>query len=232
MEYFFRICAGIISIFLGTTACLLFVITIGALFVEYKVIVGILVFGLLVLNCAAFYYFGRFALKGEKGESRDIIHEKQKKADRAEFENALDAVLSLKQPEIAVKVKGHPERTLQLRCGFVLPEATPPKASKILTLRLLNREKEAETARSESVVFRAELPNKKLCLVALKHTSEPPLEWIAKTFFPIQHEDWFSQVGTEDMAIKDDETLRSIDRIEWHRVLVSRIKHSQKDKHG
>lgn len=227
---FFRICAGVLSICLCVTACL-FLLILVYLFVEHGAIVGILFSILPILNCAAVYYFGRYALYGEKNNDTSAIHEEQMKSEWAKFENTVDAVLSLKKPEITVKVIGHSERTLQLRCGFVVPEPKAPNTSKILTLRLLNREQNAETERLEGLVFRAELPNKKLCLVALKHSSEPPVEWIAKTFFPIQHEDWFSQVGTEDMAIKDDKSLRSIDRIEWHRKLVSRVEQFQRNEH-
>jgi len=153
---------------------------------------------------------------------------KQSKYER--FIEELNAVLSLEVKEIVVGVKGHPDRTLQLRCGFFIPEPKLPKKNKELSLTLIKREPEIETEQSEGLVYTAELPNRKRCIVALMHSAELPLIWTAKTFFPIEYMDWFNCVGTEDLAIKDDETLRPIERIEWHRKLIQRVHDAKSQK--
>jgi Ca2+/Na+ antiporter len=154
--------------------------------------------------------------------------EKRSKYDR--FIEELNAVLSLEVKEIVVGVKGHPDRTLQLRCGFFIPEPKLPTENKELSLILIKREPEIEKEQSEELVYTAELPNRKRCIVVLKHSAELPLIWTAKTFFPIEHVDWFHCVRTEDSAIKDDETLRPIERIEWHRKLMQRVHDAKSQK--
>ena len=113
----------------------------------------------------------------------------------------------------------------ELRCGFVAPNnsANSIHEKNLLTIRLLDKIENETDTKDDGTLFKAELPNKKLCYVVLNHNQTTPLKWFAKTFFPINQEDWFDVVTAEDLAIKDDLTLRPIDRIEWHRKLSDRV---------
>ena len=135
-----------------------------------------------------------------------------------------DNVLSLNEPEIKVSVKGHARRTLELRCGFVMNEEETE-----ISITLLERHN-SDFKEEDGDVYLCELQNKEKCFVVGLDTEikEDDVSWYSKTFYPINHKEWFKYCTAEDMLIKDDESLRPIDRIEWHNKLIEKIekKHS------
>ena len=235
---FLRTTVGFLFISAISLVMLVLLYTLDAAVSDGAVAVQLITFILLIACGFLIYVVGRFSFKeldNHDDASSAIDDQKHIQSEFSvpeydRFIEELNAVLSLEVKEIVVGVKGHPDRTLQLRCGFFIPEPKLPKKNKELSLTLIKREPEIETEQSEGLVYTAELPNRKRCIVALMHSAELPLIWTAKTFFPIEYMDWFNCVGTEDLAIKDDETLRPIERIEWHRKLIQRVHDAKSQK--
>lgn len=131
----------------------------------------------------------------------------------------INDVYSLKQTKISVDVKGHAQRTLELRCGFVM------SGSDSIIIELLEKNMDpASMKEEEGESYLCMLPNKTKCYAVLLHKIENrSVQWFVKTFLPFNHEEWFRFCVSEDLLLKDDLFLRPIDRIEWHEKLIEKI---------
>jgi hypothetical protein len=130
----------------------------------------------------------------------------------------INDVYSLKQTKISVDVKGHAKRTLELRCGFLMSE------SGSIIIELLEKNMDAASMKEEGESYLCMLPNKTKCYAVLLHKIENrSVQWFVKTFKPFNHEEWFRFCVSEDLALKDDTSLGSIDRIVWHEKLIEKI---------
>lgn len=128
----------------------------------------------------------------------------------------VENLTSLKVNKIELNVIGHAERTLELRCGFALG------SKKRIMLELL--EKKAK----EEDVYLCRLPNNKKCSVVIGWDITPnDVQFHAKTFFPPDQAAWFANCLAEDTVIKDDPSLSSLDRLDWHHKLTTRISSNQ-----
>ena len=150
----------------------------------------------------------------DESHKREIIQEEQ-----------IDNVFSLKTPEILVDVKGHPRRTLELRCGFALPTEDP------ILITLIKKDVEKKSYKEEEgEPYLCKLRNGTECYVIIWYEKEEnTVRWYAKSFSPKNREEWFEHCNSHDMLLKDDEILNSIDRIEWHDKLVEKIERKRKN---
>ena len=142
-------------------------------------------------------------------------------------ENNILNVLSLKEPNIKVKVKGHAMRTLELRCGFTSSEQIE------VQITLINKHDYPKSKdEEEGETYLCKLPNNHKCYVVFFPSIEKnTIIWTAKTFFPINRVDWFKYCAAEDLLLKDDKNLAPIDRIVWHEKLLEKIEKKLKDIH-
>lgn len=147
-------------------------------------------------------------------------------SDLVKQEIKINNVLSLKEPEINVSVIGHARRTLELRCGFAM-KMSDNKIPITLLERCNSQFKRNNDHRGNT--YLCKLPNGKRCfIIGLEYEiSENQLSWYSHTFYPENQKEWFKYCTAEDMLIKDDETLRAIDRIEWHNKLNEKIEKLQ-----
>jgi hypothetical protein len=131
----------------------------------------------------------------------------------------IDDVYSLKQSKISVEVKGHAKRTLELRCGFVMPD------SHSITIELLQKDMDPDAMKEEAgSSYLCMLPNHKKCYAVLHYKIENrSVRWFVKTFLPYNRKEWFKFCVSEDMLLKDDASLQPIDRIEWYEKLIEKI---------
>ena len=135
----------------------------------------------------------------------------------------IDDVYSLKQSKISVEVKGHAKRTLELRCGFVMPD---PHS---ITIELLEKDMDPDAMKEEAgSSYLCMLPNHKKCYAVLHYKIENrSVRWFVKTFLPYNREEWFKFCVSEDMLLKDDTSLQPIDRIEWYEKLIEKIENKR-----
>lgn len=136
----------------------------------------------------------------------------------------IDEVYSLKQSKISVEVKGHAKRTLELRCGFVMPD------SHSITIELLEKDTDPAAMKEEvGISYLCMLPNNKKCYAVLHYEIENrSVRWFVKTFSPFNREEWFKFCVSQDKLLKDDASLQPIDRIEWHEKLIEKIENKQR----
>ena len=130
-------------------------------------------------------------------------------------------VLSLKKPSIQVDVNGHAKRTLELRCGFAKPDED---AIYITLIKKDSRKKSNGDEDEVGETYLCRLPNGNQCYAVIGYErGKYKVSWFVKTFFPVNYEEWFKHCAAQDLLLKDDQELKSIDRIEWHDKLVEKI---------